>query len=104
MDHVLRTMTFEFFGAGKHKIEMEKLLTMNDAVFLDVRSYPEVESLQLKLEHHIEVLYIPLDEIQTTSAISPVTERSASSAVPAPDSPLYTHFYARRDTKTCASS
>jgi len=63
MDHVLRTMTFEFFGAGKHKIEMEKFLTMDDAVFLDVRSYPEVESLQLKLEHHIEVLHIPIDKI-----------------------------------------
>jgi len=63
MDHVLRTMTFEFFGAGKHKIEMEKLLTMDDAVFCNVRSYPEVESLQLKLEHHIEMLHIPIDEI-----------------------------------------
>jgi len=37
MDHVLRTMSFEFFGAGKHKLEMEKLLTMDNAVFLDVR-------------------------------------------------------------------
>ena len=63
MDHVLRTMTFEFFGAGNHKIEMETFLTMDDAVFLDVRSYPEVESLQLKLEHHIEVLHIPIDKI-----------------------------------------
>ncbi|RKX29137.1 MAG: rhodanese-like domain-containing protein, partial [Candidatus Zixiibacteriota bacterium] len=53
MEHVLRTMNFEFFGAGKHKLEMEKLLTMDNAVFLDVRSYPEVESLQLKLKHHI---------------------------------------------------
>jgi len=40
---------------------MEKLLTMDNAVFGDVRSYPEVESLQLK--HHIEVLHIPIDEI-----------------------------------------
>jgi len=63
MDHVLRTMTFEFFGAGKHKIEMEKLIAMDDGVFLDVRSVPELESLQLKLEHHIEVLHIPIDEI-----------------------------------------
>ena len=63
MDHVLRTMSFEFFGAGKHKLKMEKLLTMDNAVFLDVRSYPEVESLQLKLKHHIKVLHIPIDEI-----------------------------------------
>ena len=63
MEHVLRTMSFEFFGAGKHKLEMGKLLTMDNAVFLDVRSYPEVESLQLKLEYHIEVLHIPIDKI-----------------------------------------
>ena len=63
MDHVLRTMTFEFFGMGKHKIKMEKLFTTNKAIFLDVRSHPEVESLQLKLEHHIKVLHIPIDEI-----------------------------------------
>jgi len=63
MDHVLRTMTFEFFAAGKHKIEMEKLLTMENAVFLDVRSIPEMESIQLKLGHHIEVLHIPADKI-----------------------------------------
>ena len=63
MDRVLKTMTFEFFGAGKHKIEVEKLHTMDDAILLDVRSYPEAESLQLRLEHHVEVLHIPIDEI-----------------------------------------
>ncbi len=63
IEHVLRTMSFEFFGTGKHKLSMEKLLTMDNAVFLDVRSYPEVESLQLKLKHHIEVLHIPIDKI-----------------------------------------
>ena len=63
MDHVLRTLNFEFFGAGKHKIEMEKLLTTEKAVFLDVRAVPEVESVHLRLEHHIEVLHIPTHEI-----------------------------------------
>lgn len=63
MDHVLNTMDFEFFGSGKHKIEMGKFLTIDNAVFLDVRSYPEVESLQLKLEHHVQVLHIPIDKI-----------------------------------------
>ena len=63
MDHVLQTMTFEFFGAGEHKIEMEKLLTMGEAIFLDVRGVPEVESVQLRLKHHIEVLQIPINEI-----------------------------------------
>lgn len=65
LDGVLQGMTFEFFGSGKHKIEMETLLSTRDAVFLDVRSIPEWESVQLKLEHHIEVLWIPIDEIPT---------------------------------------
>ena len=56
-------MTFDFFGSGKHKIEMEALLSTKDAVFLDVRSAPEWESIQIRLEHHIEVLWIPFDEI-----------------------------------------
>jgi len=61
--HVLETLTFEFFGAGKHKLPIEKLLQMENAVFLDVRSLPEVESVQLRLKHHIEVLQIPTNEI-----------------------------------------
>ena len=63
MDHILQSMTFEYFGAGKHKIELEKLFEMANAVFLDVRATPEVESVHLRLEHHIDVLRIPTDEI-----------------------------------------
>lgn len=63
LNKLLQSMTFDFFGSGKHKIEMEKLLETKDAVFLDVRSRSEWESLQIKLEHHIQVLWIPMDEI-----------------------------------------
>ncbi len=63
MERVLKTMDFEFFGSGKHKIAVEKLVTMNDAILLDVRSHPEVESLQLNLKHHVQVLHIPTDQI-----------------------------------------
>jgi len=63
LDNVLQGMTFDFFGSGQHKIEMETLLTKQDAIFLDVRSRPEWESVQIKLEHHIRVLWIPIDEI-----------------------------------------
>jgi rhodanese-related sulfurtransferase len=42
---------------------MGKLIAMVDGVFLDVRSVPELESLQLRLEHHIEVLHIPNDQM-----------------------------------------
>jgi len=63
LDSLLQGMTFEFFGSGKHKIEMETLFADKDAVFLDVRSRQEWESVQIKLEHHIKVLWIPIDEI-----------------------------------------
>lgn len=63
LDSLLQSMTFDFFGSGKHKIEMEKLLETKDAIFLDVRSRQEWESLQIKLEHHIRVIWIPIDEI-----------------------------------------
>ena len=63
LERVLQTMDFEFFGAGKHKIDVDRLLTMGNAVFLDVRSYPEVESLQFGLKYHVEVLHIPIDEV-----------------------------------------
>jgi len=63
LDDLLRSMTFEFFGSGKHKIEFEDLMAAEGAVLLDVRAVPEWESLQLKLEHHLQVLWIPTHEI-----------------------------------------
>ena len=42
---------------------METLLATKGAIFLDVRSRPEWESVQIKLEHHIRVLWIPIDGI-----------------------------------------
>ena len=38
LDELLQSMTFDFFGSGKHKIEMDALLATKDAVFLDVKS------------------------------------------------------------------
>ena len=63
LDSLLRTMTLEFFGGGKHKISPEVLFETQDAVLLDVRSIPEQQSLDLALEHHVTVLRIPTDEI-----------------------------------------
>jgi len=65
LENLLQTMNFDFFGNGKHKIEMDELLNTKDAIFLDVRSRQEWESIQIKLEHHIKVLWIPIDEIPT---------------------------------------
>jgi len=47
LDNILQGMTFEFFGSGNHKIEMEALLAAKNAVFLDVRSRHEWESFIL---------------------------------------------------------
>ncbi|MBN2560252.1 MAG: rhodanese-like domain-containing protein [Phycisphaerae bacterium] len=63
LESILRTMTLEFFGGGKHKISPEALFGTKDALLLDVRSIPEQESLKLSLEHHVTVLRIPTDEI-----------------------------------------
>jgi len=65
LDNILKSMTFDFFGSGKHKIEMDELLSTKDAIFLDVRARQEWESIQIKLEHHIKVLWIPIEEITT---------------------------------------
>jgi hypothetical protein len=56
LDELLQGMTFDFFGSGKHKIEMDALLATKDAIFLDVRSRQKWESRQIRLEHHIQVL------------------------------------------------
>ncbi len=62
-EKIMKSMTFDFFGSGQHKIEMESLLTTKDAVFLDVRSAEEQDSIHIKLQHHIRVLWIPIEEI-----------------------------------------
>ena len=65
MEKVLKSMTLEFFGKAKHKITPEKLFTSNAAVFLDVRSNEEIQSMPfpLGLHQNIESLHIPIDEI-----------------------------------------
>jgi len=63
IEEVLRSMTFEFFGSSGHKIPVEKLFETEGAVLLDVRAHEEVKSVQLRLEHHVEVLHIPTDEV-----------------------------------------
>jgi rhodanese-related sulfurtransferase len=60
---ILRSMSFDFWGSGQHKIEMDALLATKEAVFLDVRAKEEWDSIQIKLEHHIRVLWIPTCEI-----------------------------------------
>ena len=63
MDAMLQTMTFEFFGSGKHKISPSMHLTEKNSLFLDVRSIEELATITFSLVHHMPVLHIPINEI-----------------------------------------
>ena len=56
-------MDLEFFGSGKHKIKPEAHLSKNDAMFLDVRSNEEHNTLAIGLLYHMPVIHIPISEI-----------------------------------------
>ena len=56
-------MDLEFFANGKHKIAVEKLFESKDAVFLDVRSKEEIESIAFPLKFQAECIHIPTNEI-----------------------------------------
>ncbi|RLD58063.1 MAG: rhodanese-like domain-containing protein [Bacteroidetes bacterium] len=63
IDNVLKTMTFDFFGNGKHKISPNTHLSDKNSVFLDVRSDEELSTISFSLFHHMPVLHIPINEI-----------------------------------------
>lgn len=50
MEEVLRNLTLGFFGKGKHKIEPERLLQLNDACLLDVRLKEEADAVSITLK------------------------------------------------------
>ena len=62
-ENVLKNMDLEFFANGKHKVVVEKLFESENAVFLDVRSKEEVESIAFPLKFQAECIHIPADEI-----------------------------------------
>ena len=65
MEQVLRSLTLDFFGKGKHKISPEVFFEKDNAIFLDVRSKEEAETLEFKLKHHSDIksINIPVDKI-----------------------------------------
>jgi len=64
MDDFMRTLTFDFFGQGKHKITCDEFLGDPNAVLLDVRTREEVECLSFPLKHQVSLsLAIPLDKL-----------------------------------------
>jgi rhodanese-related sulfurtransferase len=62
-DSLMRSLTLDFFGAGRHKISTENLFRDPDAVFIDVRSREETECLCLPLRQHIQAIEIPISEL-----------------------------------------
>lgn len=62
-DELMRSMTFEFFGSGKHKITPLMHLSSKTSVLLDVRSNEELETVTFTLVHHMPVMHIPINEI-----------------------------------------
>lgn len=65
MEQLLRGMTLEFFGSGKHKITPEKLLETENVLLLDARSKEENESISIRLKYHSNIVCknIPLNEL-----------------------------------------
>ena len=63
INDIMQSMTFDFFGSGKHKISPSMHLTENNSLFLDVRSNEEINTIAFSLVHHMPVLHIPIDEI-----------------------------------------
>jgi len=65
MDKILRDLTLDFLGKGKHKITPGKFFETQKGFFLDVRSKEEVDTMTIKLKHHenLECKNIPINEI-----------------------------------------
>ncbi len=65
MEQVIRSLTLEFFGKGKHKISPEKFFKTENGFLLDVRSKEEYDSISIKMKSHpnIECKNIPINEI-----------------------------------------
>ncbi len=65
MREVLRSLTLEYFGAGRHKITAGEFLDRGEGLFLDVRTTEEAESLAFPLGGHegILSLHVPLHEL-----------------------------------------
>ena len=64
MEATLKKMDLAFCGSGKHKISVEKFLQSENAIFLDVRSKEEIETLKFNFNlFNIKVVHIPIEEL-----------------------------------------
>ncbi|MDD2402488.1 MAG: rhodanese-like domain-containing protein [Clostridia bacterium] len=61
-DDLMKEFDLDFFGGGKHKINLEKAMELyreGKATFIDVRTDEEVECVSLGFVTHIPVQQIP---------------------------------------------
>ena len=65
MEQVLKSLTLEFFGKGKHKISPDKFFEIENGFLLDVRSNEEAGSFSIQMKFHpnIACINIPTNEI-----------------------------------------
>ncbi len=64
MEEALKKMKLSFTGKGKHVISFENFLTQNGAVFLDVRSKEECDTIRFNFDlFGIKVIEIPIEEL-----------------------------------------
>ncbi len=64
MEQALKKMGLGFTGRGEHVIGFETFLTKKDAIFLDVRSKEECDTLRFNFElFGIKVVEIPIEQL-----------------------------------------
>ena len=65
MEQILKSLTLDYFGKGKHKISPEKFFENENGILLDVRSKEEAGSISIKMQYHLNVesINIPINEI-----------------------------------------
>jgi rhodanese-related sulfurtransferase len=65
MEQVLRKLTLEFFGTGKHKISPDQFFEIENGFLLDVRSTQEADSISINMKTYsnIESKNIPINEL-----------------------------------------
>ncbi|MCD6113062.1 MAG: rhodanese-like domain-containing protein [Bacteroidales bacterium] len=63
LEEEISKMDFQYFGTGQCKVDAEVFLNQEDAVFLDVRSREEQETVSLPLGKLCKVIEIPTNEV-----------------------------------------
>ena len=63
LEKTILKMDFEYFGTGKHKIDISVFFEQDNDLLLDVRAEEEIQSIKFSLAHHCPVLEIPMHEV-----------------------------------------